>query len=215
MNSGFAPTAYEAWYHSPRGRWIAECEFKLLWELLSPKPGASLLDVGCGTGHFSRRFADKGLAVIGLDPDEAALEYAAGLGGGIHYLQGDVQALPYADDSFDCVSAVTSLCFVPDPVRALKEMWRVTRHSLVLGLLSRHSLLYLSKRNSGGYRGARWDAVNEIQNDWLPQLMPVPDVTCQSAIYFPGGGPVGRQLEAWISSRFPFGGFLVLCLKKP
>ncbi|MFC1685159.1 class I SAM-dependent methyltransferase, partial [Pseudomonadota bacterium] len=153
MNSGFDPAAYEAWYHSPRGRWIAEREFKLLWQLLSPKPAASLLDVGCGTGHFSRRFVDKGLAVTGLDPGQTSLEYAAALGSGIHYLQGDAQSLPFADDSFDCVTAITSLCFVSDPLLALKEMWRVTRQSLVLGLLNRHSLLYLCKRYIGGYRG--------------------------------------------------------------
>ena len=214
MNSGLDPAAYEAWYHTPRGRWIAEREFQLLWELLSPTPDASLLDVGCGTGHFSRRFVDKGVAVTGLDPDRASLEYAAGLGGGIRYLQGDAQALPYADDSFDCVSAITSLCFVPDPVRALREMWRVTRHSLVLGLLNRNSLLYLSKRNSGGYRGARWDSASEIQNDWIPQLKPVPVSTCRSAIYFPGGGVVGRQFETWMSPRLLFGGLLVVNLQK-
>jgi SAM-dependent methyltransferase len=215
MNRGFDPAAYEAWYHASRGRWIAEREFNLLWELLSPKPETTLLDVGCGTGHFSRRFAAKGLAVTGLDPDRASLMYAAGLGGGIHYLEGDTRALPFPDESFDCVAAVTSLCFVPDPITALQEMWRVTRSSLVLGLLNRRSLLYLSKHSSGGYRGARWDSASEIQNDWLQRLAPLPDVKMRSAIYLPGGGLIGRQFEQWISPRFLFGGFLALHLKKP
>jgi SAM-dependent methyltransferase len=214
VTGGFDPAAYEAWYNTPRGRWIAEREFDLLWRLLSPSPGASLLDVGCGTGHFSRRFADKGLAVTGLDPDPHVLKYAASLGGDLRYLEGDAHSLPFADESFDCVTAITSLCFVSDPATALREMWRVTRRSLVLGLLNRHSLLYLAKRNSGGYRGARWDRVGEIKNDWLPQLMPVPTMSCRSVIYFPAAGPMGRWLESGIPSAWPLGGFLVVLLQK-
>lgn len=214
MSGGFDPAAYEAWYHTPRGRWIAEREFNLLWQLLSADPGASLLDVGCGTGHFSRRFAGRGLSVTGLDPDPDALDYAAGLGGGIRYLKGNARSLPFADASFDCVTAITSLCFIPDPVPALQEMWRVTRHSLVLSLLNRHSLLYLKKCGRGGYRGARWDAHQEIQHDWLPQLLPVPDVQLRSAIYFPAAGPAGRWIEGWLPARWLLGGFLAVRLHK-
>lgn len=42
--------AYDAWYDSQRGRWIGETEFSLLCKLLMPQAGASLLDVGCGSG---------------------------------------------------------------------------------------------------------------------------------------------------------------------
>ena len=69
MQGGTDPAAYEAWYHAPRGAWIGDREFSLLTSLLHPQPGASLLDVGCGTGWFSRRFAEFGLRVTGIDPD--------------------------------------------------------------------------------------------------------------------------------------------------
>jgi hypothetical protein len=38
-----APADYEAWYHTPRGAWIAQREFDLLWRLLPMPPGATLL----------------------------------------------------------------------------------------------------------------------------------------------------------------------------
>ena len=67
---------YEAWYHSPRGRWIGDCEFSLIRQLLQPQPGSSLLDVGCGTGYFSRRFQQLEMNVTGIDPDSDAIEFA-------------------------------------------------------------------------------------------------------------------------------------------
>ena len=61
------PAEYEAWYHTARGAWIAGLEFSLLTRLLRPTAGESLLDAGCGTGHFSRRFRQAGLEVTGID----------------------------------------------------------------------------------------------------------------------------------------------------
>ena len=56
----------------------------VLQNLLSPEAGASLLDVGCGAGHFSRRFARVGFSVTGIDPDFAALKFARVQGDDIH-----------------------------------------------------------------------------------------------------------------------------------
>ncbi len=61
--------AYDAWYDTPRGRWIGEREFRLAQCLLAPQPGETLLDVGCGTGWFTRRFA-----ATGLRPDGSGSE---------------------------------------------------------------------------------------------------------------------------------------------
>jgi len=62
-----APADYEAWYHTPRGAWIAQREFDLLWRLLPMPPGATPLDVGSGSGHFARSYAAMGLHATGLD----------------------------------------------------------------------------------------------------------------------------------------------------
>lgn len=208
------PREYEAWYETARGSWIARHEFDLMMRLLSPPAGAKLLDVGCGTGHFSRRFAAAGLRVTGLDPDPAMLDYARGLGGGINYLLGTGTALPFGDNSHDYVTAMTSLCFIADAPRALREMWRVTRCALLLGLLNRHSLLYRQKREHGGYCGARWDTPAEVRR-WVRQLKPESEVIVRSAIFLPGGGVLARAVEAVLPGTLPWGGFLAVVLRKP
>jgi hypothetical protein len=75
-----SPEHYDSWCRTPRGAWIGEVEFRQLVDLLRPRPGESLLDVGCGTGWFSRRFArEAGLRVTGIDPDAQWLAFAQSL----------------------------------------------------------------------------------------------------------------------------------------
>ncbi|RRQ22392.1 class I SAM-dependent methyltransferase [Thiohalobacter thiocyanaticus] len=210
------PAEYEAWYHTPRGRWIAGREAALLLRLLRPQPGASLLDAGCGTGHFSRRFAQAGLSVTGVDPDPAMLAYARTHSAGLDldYVRADARALPFPDASFDYIAAVTSLCFVPEPARALQELWRVSRRGLVLGLLNRRSLLYRGKHGRGSYRGARWDDWREVRQ-WLAMLEPLPVYQRhRTAIFLPGGGLPARLAEALLPGGLPWGGFLAVCLRR-
>ena len=215
MNGITDPAAYETWYHTPRGQWIGDREFILLKNMLKPEAGASLLDAGCGTGHFSRRFARTGLSVTGIDPDSAALKFAMTQGRDICYMQGNALELPFTDNSFDCTVAVTSLCFIEDPLLALREMWRVTRHTLVLGLLNRRSLLHWKKQGQGGYSGARWDTAGEVLNVWIPALTPVPvEIVMRSAVFLPQGTRMAQWIEQWIPSALPWGGFLAVGLRK-
>lgn len=209
------PAAYEAWYHTPRGRWIGDREFVLLRSLLRPQAGASLLDVGCGTGYFSRRFARIGLSVTGIDPDPAALTFAGMQGTDIRYVQGTSLELPIPDNAFDYTIAVTSLCFIDDPEQALREMWRVSRRALTLGLLNRHSLLYRRKYGRGSYLGARWDTAGEVLKDWVPALAPAPrGIVARSAVFLPQGTRMAQWSEQWLPGILPWGGFLAVGLRK-
>jgi len=208
-----APADYESWYRTPRGSWIARREFELLWHLVPMPANASLLDVGCGTGHFSRRYAAAGLVVTGLDPDRAALDYARSLSDQIHYCEGDALRLPFADHSFDYCAAVTSLCFIADPARALAEMWRVARRAVVLGLLNRRSLLQRRKAGKGAYVGARWDDTATV-HDWVAGLQPPARLRLGSAIIVPGGGPLARLIEGVAPQQPLWGGFLAAALTR-
>ena len=209
------PASYEAWYHTSRGRWIGDIEFDLLLRLIRPAPGESLLDVGCGSGHFSRRFAQRDLSVTGIDPDSNAIEFAKRQAGNVTYWLESAQMLPFPDQTFDHAVAITSLCFIERPQDALSEMWRVTQRSLTLGLLNRHSLLHRLKHGRGSYQGARWDTAIEFVNNWIPLLTPTPrNISVRTAIFFPHGNRPAQWAEAWIPNRLPWGGFLVINLEK-
>lgn len=132
---------YEAWYEQGFGSLAVRQEEALLHQQLQRFTGASsLLEVGCGTGHFTRWFAQQGLHVTGLDASPAMLEQAR-LRNGTHYLLGDAQALPFEHQRFDLVALITTLEFVTDPVQALREALRVARLGLLLGVLNRQSLV--------------------------------------------------------------------------
>ena len=203
---------YDAWYHTPRGAWIGETELQLLRRLLRPERGESLLDVGCGTGYFTRHFAgETGLRVVGLDPSASWLEFARANGTGTErYCLGTAVSLPFADRSFDLAVSVTALCFVDDARRAVHEILRVTRKRFAIGLLNRHSLLYLQKGRDGGsgaYRGAHW--LTARQTRALFDGVLAADFALSSAVFFPGGSPIAQSVERLIPRHLPLGAFLV------
>jgi SAM-dependent methyltransferase len=91
--------------------------------------GARVLDVGCGTGRWVRRLEERGLSVVGIDQSSEMLSIARKRGTLSPRVSGEVQNLPFRDESFECVSAVTVIQHIPpqEQVRALSEMARVLR----------------------------------------------------------------------------------------
>jgi len=205
------PADYDAWYDTPRGRWIGALEFALLVRLLDARPAETLLDVGCGTGYFSRRFSrEAGLKVTGMDIAPDMLDLAHGKAPEILLARADAACLPFVDCAFDHVVAITSLCFVADESRVLREMARVARRRVVLGLLNRHSLLYWQKGadERGGYAGARWHSRAEART--MLAGAGLQGIRVASAIFHPAGGSVAQALEARLPASLPFGGFLAV-----
>jgi SAM-dependent methyltransferase len=119
-----------AGYERFMGRWS---------RLLAPKhlafsgarDGDRILDVGTGTGAAAAAAAAalRSSEVTGVDPSEAFIAAAkkAARPGRERFEVGDAQALPFADASFDRTMALLVLNFVPDHVKAVGEMRRVTR----------------------------------------------------------------------------------------
>ena len=202
---------YDAWYQTPRGSWIGEQEYQLLRTMLRPATGLSMIDVGCGTGYFTRRFAADGAQVTGVDPDANMLAYAQSQRmADERYLRGDARALPFPAQSFDYCIAVASLCFIQEQTSALAEMVRVTRKRIAIGFLNRNSLLYWQKGRHGGsgaYRGAHWHTPAEVRRLFLD--LPVSNLQLRSAIYLPGGNRFARTIENGLYPRILMGGFLV------
>ena len=207
------PAAYHAWYETPRGAWIGAREADSMLELMQPNPGGCLLDVGCGTGWVSAGCARAGLQVAGLDPDRVVLDFAQQRYPSIRWVEGRGERLPFNDGTFDHAAAVTSLCFVDDPAAVLREMWRISRHSVVLGLLHRPSLLWLAKRGRGGYRGARWDRRVDVRR-WVATLEPEPSVQMRWAIFLPWGGSLSHRFDHWLPASLPLGGFMSVGLRR-
>jgi ubiquinone/menaquinone biosynthesis C-methylase UbiE len=139
---------YEAWYETI-GRRADRLEKGLLRQMLARFPEAyTMLEVGCGTGHFTCWFWEQGLRVAGLDVSTAMLIEVVRLGRPPCVL-GDALALPFATGAFDLSVLITTLEFVADPALALVEAMRVARYGLILGVLNRHSLMGWRLKHSG------------------------------------------------------------------
>ena len=99
---------------------------------LDPAPGERWADVGCGNGAFTEMLAERcaPAEVQGIDPAEAQIAFARTRlppGAPVAFHVGDAQALPWAEARFDAAVMALVIFFVPDPVKAVAEMVRVTR----------------------------------------------------------------------------------------
>jgi SAM-dependent methyltransferase len=210
------PAQYDAWYDSPRGRWVGNVEYRLLLRELGPQHGERVLDVGCGTGWFTRRLAGlQGLQATGIDVNAEWLAFARSRDARSTYLQADALTLPFADDSFDHALSVAALCFTADWHKAVREIVRVTRKRFAIGLLNRRSLLWHDKGRHGGssaYHGARWLSLDAFLDS--VRESPVANVRMRYAVYLPSGSSTARTVERWLPGIVPGGGFLVLAGEK-
>jgi len=100
------------------------------------RPGQRVLDIAGGTGDlaakFARRVGTNGYVLL-ADINAAMLRHGrerlvdAGVVGNVDYAQSDAEALPFADDSFDCITIAFGLRNVTEKARALESMLRVLK----------------------------------------------------------------------------------------
>ena len=91
------------------------------------EPGERVLDIGCGSGAFLLLAADRGAEVHGLDASEALIEIARERLPEADLRVGEMESLPFDDDSFDLVTGFNSFFFAADMVAALREAGRVAK----------------------------------------------------------------------------------------
>jgi SAM-dependent methyltransferase len=103
-----------------------------LVESLGPRAGERWLDVATGTGEVALRALAAGADVTGLDIAPRLLEQARSRSSEIEWVEGDAQALPFADGGFDVVSSCFGLIFAPDQEAVAEELARVCRGRLGL-----------------------------------------------------------------------------------
>jgi ubiquinone/menaquinone biosynthesis C-methylase UbiE len=139
--------SYEQWYSTPRGRRADQAERALLGWLLSFFADArSVLEIGCGTGHFAGWLAQWDLRVVGLDRSPAMLAAMRQRHPMAAAVLGDAHQLPFRDGAVDLTLLVTTLEFLGDPQGALAGACRVCRSGVIVLALNRWSLGALSRR---------------------------------------------------------------------
>ncbi|HVB98117.1 MAG TPA: class I SAM-dependent methyltransferase [Candidatus Dormibacteraeota bacterium] len=192
-----AAATYEQWFETRRGRHSALAEHRLIEWLLSPFSSVrTLLEVGCGTGHFTGLLAESGFDVLGVDLAPAMIAQAKHRLPALPFVVADAHRLPFRARSFDVAVYITTIEFLDQPLTALQEGVRVARRGLVAIALNRCSLGGLSRRWGRDRRGRLVGAAHDFSPKALRRLM--------QAAAGPRLGPV-----RWSSTLFPDGFYAV------
>jgi SAM-dependent methyltransferase len=91
------------------------------------RPGQQVLDVACGAGSFLRLVAQRGAEPHGIDASEALIAFSRSRLPHADLRVGDMEDLPWDNDSFDLVAGFNAFFFANDMVAALREAGRVAR----------------------------------------------------------------------------------------
>jgi ubiquinone/menaquinone biosynthesis C-methylase UbiE len=195
---------YEAWYQTA-GCQADQQEKALLKRLLHCFPMArSILEVGCGTGHFTRWFDAQGLQAIGLDVSFPMLQEAKRFRSS-DCLQGEALKLPFLSKSFDLIALITTLEFLPDPTQVLTKAIRVARQGLILGVLNAQSHLGRQYKREAGpiWETARFFTPNELKLMIHEPTGEKPRIVWRTTLwpFWPGALPL------------PWGGFIGMAVR--
>ena len=136
--------------------------------LLATTGARSLLDVGCGEGIVTERWAAAmpEVRIVGLDLEDPDLpaEWAKRARPNLEFLAGSAYELPFAEDEFDVVAGIEMLEHVPDPELVLAEMRRVARTHLLVSV-PREPLWRALNMARGSY-WAQWGNTPGHINHW-------------------------------------------------
>ncbi len=130
---------YESFYSGKYRRADLEEKSLLHWLLGGFDDIGSLLEIGCGTAHFTKWFESLDIRCAGLDLSPLMLQEAKRLWSG-DLTVGSSSKLPFADSSFDLAAFITCMEYMPDPMVVLKEARRVARKGIIWGIMNRWSI---------------------------------------------------------------------------
>jgi SAM-dependent methyltransferase len=205
---------YEKWFKNPRNRFVFDLENQLMFDLLKPSRGESVLDIGCGTGASFLPFLDLGLQVTGLDPSPYMLDIAyRNVGARVDFHRGFAEDLPFEDNSFNYACMTTTLEFVEDPRKAIEEAGRVAKDKIFLGVLNRYAIKGIQRRVKGIftqtiYNRADFFSIWELKRIVRSLLGDVP-VTWRTVCQIPvASGKIANKIEqSTLLQKCPFGAF--------
>ena len=115
-----------------------EQDARAFYERLDIPAGCHMLDVACGSGQLSLWAARDGIDVTGVDiaPNlvERAKARATAEGLNARFIEGDAEALPFDDASFDVVASLIGAMFAPRPELVAHELLRVCRSGGIIAM---------------------------------------------------------------------------------
>lgn len=168
--------SYDEWYRTRRGRVYDALEQRAVAGALpDPTGGANrLLEVGCGTGHWSAFFSGRGFVVTGVDSSPEMVALADGKRiANASFQVADAHALPFEDGRFDVSAAITTLEFARDAEAVVGEMARCTRRPggrLLVGTLNALADVNRRRKAAGAapYSHARFFSPQELKSILKP-----------------------------------------------
>ena len=135
---------------------------------LLPHGRSSVLDIGAHDGFFSRLLTNYFETVTALDLQMPAIDYPRVLNA-----VGDVTQLPFPDCSFDCVFCAEVLEHVPALGNACREIARVARHEIVIGVPYKQDIrVGRSTCQQCGKPNPPFGRLNRFDNQLLTELFP-------------------------------------------
>lgn len=134
---------YDSWCQTEIGSFVDTLEKNLMKEVAEPKKDEKVLDLGCGTGVYSYWLNEQGLSVTGIDISSGMLNVAKSKVNAdqIKFLKGDIEHLPFENETFDLVISNIVLEFTANPKEIVKEAFRVLKKDgrLVIGFIGKNS----------------------------------------------------------------------------
>ena len=125
MNGRLWGTRAQDWADFQEG--TARAVYEAVLERTRVESGTRYVDIGCGAGMAAQIAASRGAEVSGIDAADALLAIARSRVPGADFQQGDLEALPFADQWFDVVTGFNSFQYAGNPVVALTEARRMTK----------------------------------------------------------------------------------------
>lgn len=206
--------ASDRWWRDPRNSLAAELKSRLVFDLLKPRVGESVLDIGCGAGENLVELINRGIDATGLDPSPYMLDFASKkVSNRVELYRGVAEDLPFDDNSFNCACLITSLEFVDNPRKAIEEACRVAKDRIFIGVMNRYAIEGIRRRVQGIfvesiYKHARFFSVWELKQTIRDILGDVP-LTWRTVCQLPSaGGRITSMIErSQLVQRIPFGAF--------
>jgi len=157
---------YDEYYNSEIGKRIDQEEKKCVKQFLDKQVKGKILELGSGTGHWSKWISEQGFQVHGIDIAEEMLEKAKSK----NILNSEFEImsmtdLKFKDNSIDSIIAITSLEFSIDLDKTFSEIKRVLKPNgyLITAVLNSKSIIGVHKKNNTTFADANFFTKTQLK----------------------------------------------------